>query len=505
MGCDCSCILISNFSLSLFKASHINTSYGSTHPSTDAVQINLRNHMPSDGYNTRRMKLANKREVMLDRKLHETVVNKTDDLMSSSGLTSPTRCSSVLTDDRHSDLTDDNASKLPYSFGTVYGSRKSSLNTEPARKLSLSVDDHDTHKSEDMVKSQSEDLLENENEDSDTYTETSRSGSFQENGRKDVFTNLMADTRKETGVGEDSLLGVELKSVENGLKEIVPDNKSRKGSLVMEKLNYAEEKSIPTITNRSPNRKGSLEREKRSSSEESMPAVDKSSSRKGSIKTEKINFVEEESIPAVRNKIRSRRTSLNNKINLDTDSVKHIASDITEKSYVPSNENGTKNDTPCEYGLAEASEHLSEISQALNKIQNTILTEREVTDTKLKQLVNNSESKALETKGYEKKKLLAALKAIDAGEDPSVVNAGDKSSSVLDSLLTNSTSDPGSSLNISLPFIGQMRALDKQWEGKVSSEERSTDVEQPKTKTELMQELFGGHFRDLTAGNNNSA
>jgi hypothetical protein len=459
--------------------------------------------MPSDGYNTRRMKIANKRTIMLERKLHETVVNKTNVLTSSSGLTSPTPSSSVLTDDRHSDLTDDNASKQHYNFGTAYGSRKSSLNTEPARKFSLSVDDHNTHKSEDMVKSQSKELLEKENEDSDTYTKTRRSGSFQENGRKDVFANLMADTRKETGAGKDSLLSVELKSAENGLKEIIgSDNKSKKGSMAVGKLNCAEEKLVPTITNRSPSRRGSLERENRSF-EESMPAVNKTSSEKGPLKTEKTDFLEGESIPAVRNKS-SSRDCLNNNINLDIDSVKHAASYITERAYIPSNKNGTKNDTPCEYGFAEASENLSETSQVWNKTQNTILNERQVTDTKLKQLVYNSETEALETKGYEKKKLLAALKAIDDGEDPSVVNAGETRSSVLEGLLTNSTSDPGSSFNISLPFIGQMRVLDKQWEGKVTSEERRIDVEQPKTKTELMQELFGGHIRDLTTGNNNS-
>ncbi|KDR11432.1 lebercilin-like protein isoform X2 [Zootermopsis nevadensis] len=476
-------------------ASHTNTTYGSARLSTEAVKINSGNHMPSDGYNTRRMKLANKRQFVLKRELYETVVNKTDDLMSSSDLTSRTPSSSVLTDDRQSDLTDDNVSKQPYSLGTAYGSRKPSLNTEPTEKLSLSVDDHDTRKSED---------LEKENEDLVSSTKTSRSGSFQENGRNDLFTNVIADTREGIDVGKDSLLVLELKCVENGLKEMVSDNESRKGSLLMEKLNYAEEKSISTITNRSPGRKGSLERENTSYTEESMPAVNKILSRKGSIKTEKINFVEE-SAPALRNKIRSRTSSPSDEINLDTDSVKHMTTFKREKSYVSSNENGTKNDTSCEYGLAEASGHLSETSRARNKIQNEVLSERDITDTKLKQVVNNSESKAPETKDHEKKKLLAALKAIDEGEDPSVVDTGDKSSSILENALTNSTSDASSSLNISLPFIGQMRVLNKQWEGKVTSEERRTDVEKPKTKTELMQELFGGHFRDLTAGNNNSA
>lgn len=488
------------FSLPLFKASHTNTSYGSTHPSTDAAQINSENHMPYDGYNTRRAKLANKRNVMLDRKLCETAVNKEDDIVSSSGLTSPTPSSSDLTEDRDTDLRDDNPGKHPNTFGTAYSSTQSSLNTEPARKFSLNADDYSAHKSDNLMKSQSEKPLEEESEGSDICTKISRSGSFQEIGRKNTFTNLMTDIREETRVEKDSLLNIKLKSVENGLEDIVLGSKSRKGSLVMEKLNYVEEKSIPAVTNRSSNRRGSLEREKGNSTEESIHVVNESSSSKGSLNTEKINFVEE-SIPAIRNKSGSRRASLNNKTNLDIDSVKHVASNITEKSYVPLNESGTKNDTPCEYRFSEASEHLSEVSQIWNNIQNTILTDRKQRDNKLKQLLNNSESKVLETKAYEKKKLLAALKAIDDGQDPSIVNPGDKSSSILESLLTNSTSDPGSSLNISLPIIGQMRVLDQQSEEKVTSEER-TDVEQSTTKTILMQELFGSHSADLTAGNN---
>jgi hypothetical protein len=462
--------------------------------------------MPSDGYNARRIKLQNKRKDMLGRKLDETMINETDD-MSSSGLTSPTPSSSGLNDDTDTDLMDENASIQPYSFGTVYRPRKSA-NTEPARKLSqdkrkstgnCSVDDN-THKSEDSMKSQNAELPEKESKDSDTYTKTSSRESFQENGRKDVFTNLMADTKKETEDGKDLLLSVELMSIENGLKETLSVNKSRRGSLVMEKLNFVEEKSMPTITNRSLGRRGSLVREKRNSTtEETMPAIN-STGRNGSLKREKINFIQKQSIPGIRIKSGSRRASLNNEINLDTDSVIYAASNVMETSDA----DGTKNGVLSEYRLGEASERLSEISQTYNKIQNISLTEREVTEAKLKQVVSKADSKALETRGYEKKKLLAALKAIDDGEDPSIFNPGDNSS-ILDSLVNNSISDPESSLNISLPFIGQTGVLDHQWEGKVVSKERKTGVGHPKTKTELMQELFGGHSEDLTVRSNNNA
>jgi hypothetical protein len=452
--------------------------------------------VPPDGYNARRMKIENKRKVMLDKKLHEIIINKTDDI-SSSGLTSPTPSSSVLNEDRDTDLMDDNESKHPYSFETVYISRKSPLNTKSDRKLSLqderksvgnfSVDDHETNKSEDLITSQNEELLEKDTENSDTYTKTSRSGSFQESGRKDVFTGLMADIKRETGAGKDSLLSVELKSIENGIKEtrkgslvmeklnyvkenslpaIINRSSSRRESLVrekinstgedsmpavMEKINYVKEKSPPAITNRSSSRRGSLVREKRNSiGEDSMPAGNKSSSRKGSIEREMINFVEDKSIPGIRNESGCRRASLNNKIKLDMDSMKLVASDIGNKTFVASDEDETKNDAP------------TEILHTWNKIQNAVLTEREITEEKLKQFGNNADSRALETKSYDKKKLLAALKAIDDDDDPSIVSQEGKHSSIVESLLTNSVSDPDSSLSISLPFIGQMRIMDQQ-------------------------------------------
>lgn len=400
------------------------------------------------------MKIANKRKVMLDKKLHETIINKTEDI-SSSGLTSPTPSSSVLNEDRDTDLMDDNASTHPYSFETVYLSRKSPLNTKSDRKLSLqdetksignvSVDDHKTNESEDLLKSQNEELLEKNNEPSDTYTKTSRSGSFQENKRKDVFTDLTANLKKETGARKDSLLSVELKSIENEFKE------ARKGSLVMEKQNYIKEKSLPAITNRSSSRRGSLVREKRNSiGEDSLPAVNKHSSRKGSIERELINSVGDKSIPAIRVKSGCRRASLNNKLELAMDNVKHVASDVADKAFAASDADETKNDAPCE------------ISQTWNNIQNTVQIEKEITEEKLKQFANNADSKSLETKSYDKKKLLDALKAIDDETDASLISQGRKNSSIVESLLTNSVSDPDSSFNISLPFIGEMRIMDQQ-------------------------------------------
>ncbi|PNF29035.1 hypothetical protein B7P43_G14195 [Cryptotermes secundus] len=431
-----------------------NTSYGSTHPSTDTVQINYENHMPSDGYNARRMKIANKRKVMLDKKLHETIINKTEDI-SSSGHTSPTPSSSVINEDRNTDLLDDNASKHPYRFERVYVSRKSPLNVKSDRKLSLqdetksignvSVDDHKTNKSEDLLKSQNEELLEKDNEPSDTYTKTGRSGSFQENKRKDVFTDLTANIIKETGAGNDSLLSVELKSIENEYKE------ARKGSLTMENQNYIKEKSLPAITNRSSSRRESLVREKRNSiGEDSLPAVNKCSSRKGSIERELINSVGDKTIPAIRDKSGCRRASLNNKLELARDNVTHIASDEADKAFVASDADETKIGAP------------GEISQTWNKIQNTVLIEKEITEEKLKQFANNADSRSLETKSYDKKKLLAALRAIDDEADASIINQGGKNSSIVESLLTTSVSDSDSSLNIPLPYLGEMRIMDQQ-------------------------------------------
>jgi hypothetical protein len=411
----------------------------------------------SDGYNARRMKIANKRKVMLDKKLHETVINKTEDI-SSSGLTSPTLSSSVLNEDRDTDLMDDNTRKHPHphSFETVHISRQSPMNTKSDTVLSLqderksvgnfSMDDHKTNKSEDLMNSENEELLEEDNETSNDYTTTSRSGSFQENGRKDSFRDVMANIRKETGAGKDSLLSVELKSIENGIKE------TRKGSLVMEKLNYFEEKCLPAITSRSSSRRGSLIREKRSSNgEDSLPAVNKIPNIKGPIEREMTNFVGDKFIPTIRDESGCQRASLNNEIDLDMDNVKHVASDVADRAFPASDVDETKNDAP------------SETSQTWDKVPNAVLIEREVTEEKLKQFVNNADSKALEIKSYDKKKLLAALKAIDDDDDdPSVISQGGKNSSIIERVLTNSVSDPDSSLNISLPCIGKMRIMDQQ-------------------------------------------
>jgi hypothetical protein len=408
----------------------------------------------SDGYNARRMKIANKRKVMLDKKLHETIINKTEDI-SSSGLTSPTLSSSVLNEDRDIDLIDDNARKEPQSFETVYILRQSPMNSKSDTKFSLqderksvanfSVDDHKTNKSEDLMNTENEKLLEKDNETSDNYTKTSRSGSFQENGRKDSFTDVMANIRKETGSGKGSLLSVELKSIENGIKE------TRKGSLVMEKLNYIEEKCLPAITNRNSSRRGSLVREKRNSNgEDSLPAVNKIPNRKGSIEREIINSVGNKSIPTRKDESGSQRASLNNEIELDMDNVEHVAFDVADRAFPASAADETKNDAPIE------------ISQTWNKIPNTILIEREITEEKLKQFVNNADAKALETKSYDKMKLLAALKAIDDDDAPSIISQEGKNSSIVEGLLTNSVSDPDSSLNISLPCIGKMRIMDQQ-------------------------------------------
>ncbi|PNF29037.1 hypothetical protein B7P43_G14195, partial [Cryptotermes secundus] len=332
---------------------------------------------------------------------------------------------------------------------------KSPLNVKSDRKLSLqdetksignvSVDDHKTNKSEDLLKSQNEELLEKDNEPSDTYTKTGRSGSFQENKRKDVFTDLTANIIKETGAGNDSLLSVELKSIENEYKE------ARKGSLTMENQNYIKEKSLPAITNRSSSRRESLVREKRNSiGEDSLPAVNKCSSRKGSIERELINSVGDKTIPAIRDKSGCRRASLNNKLELARDNVTHIASDEADKAFVASDADETKIGAP------------GEISQTWNKIQNTVLIEKEITEEKLKQFANNADSRSLETKSYDKKKLLAALRAIDDEADASIINQGGKNSSIVESLLTTSVSDSDSSLNIPLPYLGEMRIMDQQ-------------------------------------------
>lgn len=387
---------------------------------------------------------------MLDKKLHETVINKTEDI-SSSGLTSPTLSSSVLNEDRGADLIDDNANKHPYTFETVYNSSKSPLNTKSDTKLSLqnernstgniSITNHMTNKSEALMNRQNEELLEKDSETSNTYTKPSSSGSFQESGRKDSFTDLRANIKKEMGAENGSLLSVELKSIENGMKE------TQKGSLVMENRNFIREKSLPAITNRSSSRRGSLVREKRNSiGEDSLPAVNKSLNRKGSIERDMINSLGDKSIPTIRDKSGRQRASLNNRRELDTDNVKYVA----DKTFPVSDADETKTDAP------------SEISQTWNKCPNKVFIEKEITDKKPKQLVNNADSKALETKRYDKKKLLAALKAIDDEDNPPIISQGRKSSSIVESLLTNSVSGPGSSLNISLPCIGKLKIMDQQ-------------------------------------------
>jgi hypothetical protein len=403
--------------------------------------------MPSDGYNARRMKLEHKRLIMLDRKLHQTVMNKTDDLVTSSGLTSPTPSSSVLNDDKDTDCVDDYASKHPYSFGTVYSSSKLTEN--------FSVDDNKKSESEHLKESPSEVSLKEESEDTNTYAKTSRRGSFQENSIKEVVTNLTTDIKNETRVRKESCLSLELNPIDNGLTEILSVNKSRKGSLVMENINYVEEKPMSAVTtNRSPSRRGSLVREKAiSAEEESMTAINRSSSRKGSLKKDTINFLDDESISALGNRSVSRKASVSNKINVDVDSVKCVASYVADQAYVPSDADRTKSDAPSKYVFPETNECLTEIPQTVNKIQNTFVSERDVTQDKLKQSGNNADSEPVEIKGYEKKKLLAALKAIDDEEVSSIVSQGDKNSSVLESLLSNSVPNQDSSLNVSLPLM----------------------------------------------------
>lgn len=436
-----------DFQLFFFKAPNTNSSYGSTHQSTDTVEITSENHVPSDGYNARRMKLEHKRKIILDRKLHPIVMNKTDDLVTSSGLTSPTPSSSVINDDKDTDCMDDYACKQPYSFGTVYSSRKLTGN--------FSVDDHKTSESEHLMKSHSDVSLKEESEDTNTNTRTSRRRSLQENSRKDVVTNLIADIKKESRVRKDSRLSLELNPTESDLTETLSVYKSRKGSLVMEKINYVEEKPMSAIiTNRSSSKRGSLVMEKTNSAEEeSMATINRSSSRKGSLKKDKINFLDEESIAALGNRSVSRKASVSNKINVDMESVKCVAPDVADQAYVLSDEDKTKSDAPSKYIFPETTECLSETPQTVNKIQNTFVSERDVTEDNLKQSGNNADSEPLEIKGYEKKKLLAALKVIDDEEESSVVNQGGKNSSVLESLLSNTIPNPDSSLNVSLPLM----------------------------------------------------
>jgi hypothetical protein len=373
-------------------------------------------------------------------------MNQTDDLATSSGRTTPTPSSSVINDDKGTDCVDDYTSKQPYSFGTVYSSRKLTGN--------FSVDDNKTSRSENLTKSHSDVSLKEESEDTNAYTKMSRRRSFQENGKKDVVTNLTADIKKESRVRKDSRLSLELNPTESGLTETLSVNKSRKGSLVMEKITYVEEKPMSAITtNRSSSKRGSLAREKTNSAEEeSMATTNRSSSRKGSLKKDKINVLDEESISALANRSISRKAPVSNKINADMESVKCVASDIANEVYVPSDEK-TKSDAPSKYIFPETTECLSAIPHTVNKIQNTLVSERNVTEDKLKQSENNADSEQLEIKGYEKKKLLAALKAIDDEEGSSLVNQEGKNSSVLESLLSNTIPNPDSSLNVSLPLM----------------------------------------------------
>jgi hypothetical protein len=134
------------------------------------------------------------------------------------------------------------------------------------------------------------------------------------------------------------------------------------------------------------------------------------------------------------------------------ESVKCVASDIADQAYVPSDEK-TKSDAPSKYIFPETTECLSAIPQTVNEIQSTLVSERDVTEDKLKQSGNKVDSEPLEIKGYEKNKLLAALKAIDDEEGSSLVNQEGKNSSMLGSLLSNTIPNPDSSLNVSLPLM----------------------------------------------------
>jgi hypothetical protein len=242
-----------------------------TYPSTDALQTNSKNLMPSDEYGARQLKLQNERKDMLDRKLCETPDN-----ISSSGFTSSTPPSgSVLIDDRDTSLNDDNGNFI--------------------------VSNYKPHRTEVSLKSQIAELVKKESEYSNTYTRRSRREPFHENGSKGVITNLIANTKKETGDWKDSLVSAKLKSTENGLKEGMSVNKSIRGLLLKEKRNSTEERCMPAIN---------------------------SSSRMGPIKREEKHFVGKISTPAVRNKSGVRGASLNNKINLDTDNVKHAVSNV---------------------------------------------------------------------------------------------------------------------------------------------------------------------------------
>jgi hypothetical protein len=131
------------------------------------------------------------------------------------------------------------------------------------------------------------------------------------------------------------------------------------------------------------------------------------------------------------------------------ESVKCVASDVADQ--VPSDEK-TKNDAPSKYTFPETTECLSAIPQTVNKIQNTFVSERDVTEDKLKQSGSNVDSEPLEIKGYEKNKLLAALKAID-DEGSSLAKQEGKNSSVLEGLLSNTIPNPDSSLNVSCPLM----------------------------------------------------
>jgi hypothetical protein len=104
---------------------------------------------------------------------------------------------------------------------------------------------------------------------------------------------------------------------------------------------------------------------------------------------------------------------------------------------VPSDEDGTKNGVPSEYRFAEGSEYLSEISQSWIEVQSTSLAERQVTEAKLKQVMNNAD-----LGDCDQKKQLAALNAASDGEVPSIINPGNKNSSIIDILHNNYMSDP---------------------------------------------------------------
>ncbi|PSN52938.1 hypothetical protein C0J52_03630 [Blattella germanica] len=467
--------------------SHASTSYGSANPSNDPALFLTGNKMSPDGYNARRMKLANKRKALLGRILPESDETKTNEVASSSALTSRTPSSSSLQNDLDPDrddldITDENANKHPFSFGSAYDSN-SSQNTVTSRKLSCmsgtgrteSNDGTVKHEEKNCESSHSEESLKDDDKTSSFDPKITEQDSLSENDTKGIYANHNATV--DTEITKDALMR---KDIDYKCNDVSGKLLNRRHSLLGKKRSSIEGEES-TFVQKPAYRRGSLNIEK--NADISTTIINKYLNRRGSlgiednanleIKSTKKQFSRKGSLTGGRRLSRKESTEIER--NTENESEKAVNE---PEETVGSQKANTSNT------LAEACERLHEISENYNRIQKTLDSEWDNAQDKLNQTENDFEITSMENKKIEKEKLLAAMKAIDEGDDP--VSEGP---SIIDSLVSNSTS----TTSVSLPFLGPMKIMDTNLKSKNIARDRSPSIDRVKTKLELMQDLFGAH------------